>query len=305
MSALFAPVMPLISLPLASFLVLEKYNISLSSPRRAGEKSLRLLARIGSFFMLYNENVLFHFGDSWHPFNPVTEKNAWDPSGNPVKEILPGGSQHQKFNKWLKIVADFLNSIQTVDGEKVPILSRPWHEMEGTWFWWGSKGTTVDEYKQLYIYTHDQLLKRYACDQLLWGYSPNSGGADYLKYYPGTQYVDLIGVDLYDFNKDNDVYIKNLKHDLEALKDIAITENKLVALTETGAQTLPDSTWFTHVFWPVVKEYPISYVLFWRNAWDNPKELYVAAPGLAVASDFRHFAKEKKTLFVKNIKKIK
>jgi mannan endo-1,4-beta-mannosidase len=242
---------------------------------------------------------------SWHPFNPVTEKNAWDPSGNPVKEILPGGSQHQKFNKWLKIVADFLNSIQTVDGEKVPILFRPWHEMEGTWFWWGSKGTTVDEYKQLYIYTHDQLLKRYACDQLLWGYSPNSGGADYLKYYPGTQYVDLIGVDLYDFNKDNDVYIKNLKHDLEALKNIAITENKLVALTETGAQTLPDSTWFTHVFWPVAKEYPISYVLFWRNAWDNPKELYIAAPGLAVASDFKHFAKEKKTLFVKNIKKIK
>ena len=28
---------------------------------------------------------------SWHPNNPVTGKNAWDPEGKPVGEILPGG----------------------------------------------------------------------------------------------------------------------------------------------------------------------------------------------------------------------
>lgn len=45
-----------------------------------------------------------------------------------VKSVLPGGVNHDKFMGWLDKVADYLNSIQTPEGVKVPVLFRPWHE---------------------------------------------------------------------------------------------------------------------------------------------------------------------------------
>ena len=57
------------------------------------------------------------------------------------------------------------------------------------------------------------------------------------------------------------------------------------------------------MFWPAVKDYPISYVLFWRNAWDNHKETYMAYPGGPMEQDFRTFAGYGRTLFVNDISK--
>ena len=64
---------------------------------------------------------------------------------------------------------------------------------------------------------------------------------------------------------------------------------------------MPDSTWFTQTLLPVIKEYPICYVLLWRNAWDNPTENYIAAPSKVSEQDFKKFYENKKTLFVKDI----
>ena len=36
------------------------------------------------------------------------------------------------FIGWLDKVADYLNSIQTSEGVKVPVLFRPWHEHTGS-----------------------------------------------------------------------------------------------------------------------------------------------------------------------------
>lgn len=242
---------------------------------------------------------------SWHPFNPVTGSNAWDPSGRPVKEILPGGSQHAKFNTWLQAVAQFLSSLRTPDGKLIPIIFRPWHEMGGTWFWWGSASCTPEEYRQLYRYTHDILTKKYKLNNLVWGFSPNAGDADLLTYYPGDRYVDLLGIDLYDFEANNDKYRAALRHELSRLQQVGQQHRKLIALTETGAQRLPDDNWFTQVFWPTAQQYPISYVLFWRNAWDNPKETYMAYPGSNTEQDFRRLAGEPRTLFLGDINKHK
>lgn len=242
---------------------------------------------------------------SWHPYNPVTGKNAWDASGNAVREVLSGGSRHDKFVEWLQTVAGFLNSLVTPDGRKVPVIFRPWHEMNGDWFWWGSKSCTAAEYKQLFAFTYHELTERCKCDNLVWAYSPNTGYDDYLRFYPGSSYVDVLGVDVYDFNHDNATYQHNVEHDLADLQRIGSREGKFIALTETGAQTLPDANWFTQVFWPAASKYAISYVLFWRNAWDNPKELYMSAPGHPTEADFRRFAKKRKTLFVNDIKNIK
>ena len=75
---------------------------------------------------------------SWHLDNPVTGGNSWDVTDTTVvKSVLEGGVNYDKFQGWLKNLADYLNSIETEEGVKVPILFRPWHEHTGSWFWWG------------------------------------------------------------------------------------------------------------------------------------------------------------------------
>ena len=169
------------------------------------------------------------------------------------------------------------------------------------WFWWGAKSCTPEEYQQLYRYTHDILTKKYKLNNLVWGYSPNAGDPDFLRYYPGDKYIDLMGFDLYDFNNDKAAYQKSLRFELDRLVKIAAEHKKLAALTETGAQQLPDSLWFTQTLLPILKDYRISYVLFWRNAWDNPKELYVPYKGSPAAEDFKRFAEKPNILTLNKI----
>lgn len=70
---------------------------------------------------------------SWHADNPLTEGDTWDVSDSTVvKSVLPGGKQHAKFIGWLDKIADYLNSIRTPEGIKVPVIFRPWHEHTGS-----------------------------------------------------------------------------------------------------------------------------------------------------------------------------
>lgn len=89
---------------------------------------------------------------SWHPRNPKTGGDAWDVSDHAVvKSILPEGENYEKFQSWLGKVNDFILSLKTSDGTKIPVLFRPWHEHTGSWFWWGQNLCTTDEYKALCI----------------------------------------------------------------------------------------------------------------------------------------------------------
>ena len=42
-----------------------------------------------------------------------------------MKQILPGGKLNKKFNSWLTMVSDFILSLKTADGKKVPVIFRP------------------------------------------------------------------------------------------------------------------------------------------------------------------------------------
>lgn len=242
---------------------------------------------------------------SWHPWNPVTGEKAWDNTGDAVAAILPGGAQHDKFCNWLDTVVQFIKSLKTADGTLVPVIFRPWHEMSGSWFWWGSKSCTVEQYKQLYKMTV-QYMRDNNVDNVLYAFSPNMDPNDtetnFLKYYPGDDYVNIIGVDIYQFDKTGAEFSKNLNNELAMLTKVGKERNKIICLAETGYRNTPDSTWFTHILQPVIDKYPIAYMLLWRNAWDQPEENFGPAPDKSCAADFVKFYKAKKTLFIKDIK---
>ena len=239
---------------------------------------------------------------SWHLRNPLTGGDSWDVSDTTVvKSILPGGANHEKFTGWVSKVSAFINSLQTEEGVKVPVLFRPWHEHTGSWFWWGEKLCTPEEYKALWHMTVD-ILRNDGVDNALYAYSPGSEPQDtaqYLKRYPGDELIDLIGFDTYQFERDT--YLANLEKSLAIVDSIGKVHNKVIAITETGYEGIPDPKWWTETLLPGIGNYPIAYVLVWRNARERITHFYAPYPGQTSAEDFMTFYNNPKTLFAADI----
>lgn len=119
-------------------------------------------------------------------------------------------------------IAEIAKQMNRLEEAGVPVLWRPLHEASGGWFWWGAKG--ADAYKKLYTYLHDQLTNKYECHNLIWVW--NGQNKD---WYPGDEYVDIIGEDLY---LDKHVYSASAAKFSEILEYSG--GKKIIALTENG-----------------------------------------------------------------------
>ena len=230
---------------------------------------------------------------SWHPRNPLTEGDAWDVSSKEVvASILEGGSRHDLFIGWLGRVADYIESFKTSDGKMVPIIFRPWHEHTGSWFWWGRDLCSVEEYKALWKMTFDYLSGERGLRNLIWSYSPGAGGVTeeiYMERWPGDEMVDMIGIDCYQYST-SEVFIADLANALDIMKKISAEHGKMMAVTEAGYEGIPQADWWTGTLYEALKDYPLAYVLTWRNACDKPEHFYAPFPGHLSADDFKAFA---------------
>lgn len=251
---------------------------------------------------------------SWHPRNPFTGGDAWDVSSDQaVRSIIEGGENHEKFMDWLSRAADFLESIKGKDGKPVPAIFRPFHENNGSWFWWGDDLCTPEEYKELFSLTHGYMVDVRGLKNLVWAYSPNSGfDPERLEErYPGDGLVDIIGLDHYEFvpadttmtereriDAANEFFIMVLRRDLRRIGDFASSHGKLLALTETGFEGIPDPQWWTKTLLKGLEGIPVCYVLTWRNAWDKDSHYYGPFPGSADEEDFRAFYNDGRTVFL-------
>lgn len=91
----------------------------------------------------------------------------------------------------LEKIAPYLLQLQSAG---IPVLWRPLHEAAGKWFWWGAG--TADSYKKLWILMYDTF-KSKGINNLIWVWT--SEGSD-AAWYPGDDYVDIIGTDMYGQN---------------------------------------------------------------------------------------------------------
>ncbi|MGM9767124.1 MAG: glycoside hydrolase family 26 protein [Candidatus Cryptobacteroides sp.] len=230
---------------------------------------------------------------SWHPRNPLTGGDAWDVSSKEVvASILEGGSCHDLFIGWLGRVADYFESFKTSGGQMVPIIFRPWHEHTGSWFWWGRDLCSVEEYKALWKMTFDYLSGERGLRNLIWSYSPGAGGVTgeiYMERWPGDDMVDMIGIDCYQYSTP-ETFTADLVNALDIMKEIAAGHGKMMAVTEAGYEGIPQADWWTGTLYEALKDYPLSYVLTWRNACDKPEHFYAPFPGHLSADDFKAFA---------------
>jgi hypothetical protein len=248
---------------------------------------------------------------SWHGGNIATGGSAWDCTGDTiVRSILPGGINHTEFLSWLTKIANFFLDLTEEDsGRPIPILFRPYHELTGDWFWWGSRQCSAEEYKQLWKMTVEYLKDSCNVHNILYTFSTGSVQTreQYMERYPSDNYVDVIGFDCY-ANSENEQaspeqtaeqikhYTSQLKTNLDILTSYADYSGKIPALTETGMERFPHPTYFSEAVYNTVKDYPISYILFWRNAYNRPTHYYVPFSGSHGSADFRTFVNKPEIL---------
>lgn len=250
---------------------------------------------------------------SWHLNNPLTGKTAWDPAPGTVASILPGGAKNELYKTWLDKVAMFVKSLKGKNGEFIPIIFRPYHELNGNWFWWGKDHCSPDEYKALWHFTLSYLKDTKNIHHLLYAFNTDRFASveEYMIKYPGNDWVDVIGFDIYQRNhgeKANQQFVKDAGDMMGRLETMAAQNNKIPALTEFGYGQVPDSTWWTNALLPALGNHKISFALGWRNAGEKPsgeKEFYIPYLGHASSKDFVEFYKNERTLFQKDVTPLK
>lgn len=244
---------------------------------------------------------------SWHLNNPFTGKSAWEAAPGTVAAILPGGTQHQVFAAWLDKVAHFMQGLKGKRGEYIPVIFRPFHELNGNWFWWGGNNCTSEEFKALWRFTVSYLKDVKQLHHLLYAYNTDrfANQAAYMDKYPGDDYVDIMGFDIYQRNSSNERFAADADTMLTHLEAMAAQHNKLPALTEFGGNN-NDSLWWTGTLLPLLAKHQLAYALAWRNAGAKPDgefEYYVPYRGHPAAGNFIDFYNSDKTFFQKDVRK--
>ena len=146
------------------------------------------------------------------------------------KDLLtPGTPIYEHWCAQVDAIAVFLKQLQDAH---VPVLWRPYHEMNGNWFWWGGRTgqySTIALYRQLF----DRLVNHHHLDNLIWVWSvdrPGKNAQEHAKFFPGRDFVDVLALDVYgsDFAQS---YYDSL---------VALADGKPVALDEVGNPPSPE-----------------------------------------------------------------
>lgn len=250
---------------------------------------------------------------SWHFLNPASGGGFYwkdSVSAPAVKLIVPGGSHHEKYKRILRTIADLVKSTKGNDGKLVPMIFRPYHEFDGDWFWWGRSHCSIDEFKALWRFTVSYLRDSLDVHNFIYAFSPDnrfSTEVQFLERYPGDEWVDMVGMDNYgDFGRDGKYSVEVGLKKLKIVSDYALKAGKLAAFTETGLESIPNTSWWTEVLLKTLKSenLKLCYVLVWRNDTSSPTHYYAPFPGHISEPDFKKFYNDPFTLFEKDLHNI-
>lgn len=227
------------------------------------------------------------------------------------RSILPGGTRHEWFKEKLDQVASFSSKLKGTKGELIPFIFRPFHEFDGSWFWWGADFCTPEEYKTAYKFTVDYLKNTKGVHNILYAFSPDRTyltSTDYLSRYPGDKYVDVLGMDNYgDFDNQGITGANTANSKLKIISDLAKTKVKIAALTETGYRVTnskaPITDWFSNYLYSALtsNSIEVSYVMFWNNDKDG---YYVPNGSVSNDADFKIFSLKTKSTLVNSLPKM-
>ena len=118
-------------------------------------------------------------------------------------------------------IADYFLELQE---EGVAGIFRPLHEAGGKWFWWSINSGA--EYAALYRLVFDRMVKEKGVKNMIWVYNPE--GSSVTEWDPGSEYYDVISIDIYNNDNDhssNSGAFEKYKTASKSAKIIALSEN--------------------------------------------------------------------------------
>lgn len=208
----------------------------------------------------------------WHQGRPIDEppygwKESIQAKLTPEQWnelVTPNTALNKKWLAQIDKVAFYLKQLQDAN---VPVLWRPYHEMNGVWFWWGNKPGN-NGIAKLWKMMYDRYVNYHHLNNLIWVWGAN-GPRDipldeafaYKDFYPGAAYVDILGTDIYNFDYEQKDYNELL----------ALAKGKPIALTEVGELPKPEilkaqPQWAWFMVW--------SSWLWTHNTKERVKEIY-------------------------------
>lgn len=183
-----------------------------------------------------------------HPGNPVTGSfeqlpslagtagNQYDMTGNPVVACLTGGAKRAEFLAYTDRIIAFLQACTDSSGAPIPIILRPWHEINGGFFWWTDP--TPANTIQLWRDFVDRI-KAAGVQNVLYSWNNNFNPTPSASsYFPGLDYVDLLSVDYYE-NVASPVGLSSAEAVLNGL--VSSTVRRPVYLGEIGYSGAADT----------------------------------------------------------------
>ncbi len=184
----------------------------------------------------------------YHQANPVEgEPCLFKPgvqytlSDKQWKDLLtPGTEIYTNWRYQMDSIAVYLKEIEKL---KIPVLFRPYHEMNGSWFWWGGR---PEEFKKLWVQLYDYYTNVHHINNLLWVWSSDRPWEGVEDYFPGHEYVDILGCDIYPLPDTNVVFRQEWYDRMVKLADgkpFGLTENSVIPSLEEFDR-MPDFTWF-------------------------------------------------------------
>ncbi len=254
----------------------------------------------------------------WHLREPYNENSFYvsdmtaDQKANAFKSILPGGANHNWYKLKLDKVASVFNNLKGTGGELIPVIFRPFHEFDGSWFWWGANFCTEEEFKTAFKFTVEYLRDTKGVRNVLYSFGPDNSydtQAKYVSRYPGDAYVDVLGIDNYWDLRNGagqaGAALANIK--MKVVSDLAKTKVKIAAMTETGYQVTPTTPavtgWFSNYLYSALTDNgtEVAFVMFWNNGGTN---YYTPPPSGTNVTDFIDFTNKPKALLQNEIPKM-
>ncbi len=164
-------------------------------------------------------------------------------------DLLTPGTAIQKH--WLAQIDSIAEYLKELRDAHVPVLWRPFHEINGDWFWWnGRRGDATHGTKQLYRLMYDRFVNLHHLNNLLWVWNPDQpsrADRQFVDYFPGLDTIDVLGFDCYGEFK------QSFYDDLNALSG-----GKVMGISETSNPPLPavyekQPKWSYYMCWSMDK----------------------------------------------------
>jgi mannan endo-1,4-beta-mannosidase len=177
----------------------------------------------------------------WHWRDPSYKTNAFYTESTTFNINAIDSTESANYKAMIRdmdIVAGYLKELQNAG---VAVLWRPLHEASGGWFWWGAKGAAPCI--KLWRLMYDRFTNFHQLNNLIWVWT-TTDDSKALTWYPGDNYVDILGMD---------IYPGEYQHGSQVIAFSRVKEksggDKLITLSECGSIPYPELMQSDGAYW--------------------------------------------------------